>query len=103
MGGGTRGFPHRRAVVSIAGGLAALFGAVWRPAGGPWHQGARCAGAAHAVTGYDKEFPSKFAAAAVGQGDTAAPRRPLPIPMVKPSSAFLGQEAASLVIAALAA
>jgi hypothetical protein len=102
LGGWTRGFPGRRAVgatqLSIAGGLAGRGLAACR---GPWHQGARCAGAAHAVTGYDKEFRA-IAAVAVGRGDTAAPPVDLcPIPMVQRID-VLGLKAASLVIAALA-
>jgi hypothetical protein len=79
------------------------FGAVWRPAAGIREPYALAQPTRS--RGYDKEFPSKFAAVAVGQGDTAAPpRRPLTIPMVQRSSTFgrLGLEAASLVIAALA-
>jgi hypothetical protein len=47
------------------------FGAVWRPAAGIREPYALAQPTRS--RGYDKEFPSKFAAVAVGQGDTAAP------------------------------
>ena len=76
LGGGKRfhlGEPSVRRKLSIAGAWRLFFWRGLAACRGPWHQAARCAGTAHAFTGYDKEFPSKFAGVAVGQRDTATP------------------------------
>jgi hypothetical protein len=76
-------------------------GAVWWPAGVP---GIREPDAlaqptrSRATIRSFEQLPLSLSAKETRQ----PPRRPLPIPMVKRSSAFLGLEAASLVIAALA-